>query len=142
MRLIGQAQRALEYMSVRVNSRVAFGRKLADQGSIRQDVAKSFCEIEQARLLTLKAASAMDRHGNKVAKDLIAAIKIVAPQMCQNVADRAIQAFGGMGVSDDTPVAGIFTTARYIRLADGPDEVHMAQLGKMKIVEYAGAPQR
>ena len=142
MRLIGQAQRALEYMSVRVNSRVAFGRKLADQGSIRQDVAKSFCEIEQARLLTLKAASAMDRHGNKVAKDLIAAIKIVAPQMCQNVADRAIQAFGGMGVSDDTPVAGIFTTARYIRLADGPDEVHMAQLGKMKIAEYAGAPQR
>jgi acyl-CoA dehydrogenase len=142
MRLIGQAQRALEYMAKRVDSRVAFGRRLADQGSIRQDVARSFCEIEMARLLTLKAADAMDRYGNKIAKDQIAAIKIVAPQMAQTVADRAMQAFGGMGVSDDTPVAGIFATARYIRLADGPDEVHMAQLGKMKIAEYAGLPQR
>ncbi|TZG24978.1 acyl-CoA dehydrogenase family protein [Sphingomonas montanisoli] len=142
MRLIGGAQRALEYMANRVNDRVAFGRKLADQGSIRQDVARSFCEIEQARLLTLKAADAMDRHGNKVAKDLIAAIKVVAPQMAQTVADRAMQSFGGMGVSDDTPIAGIFATARYIRLADGPDEVHMAQLGKLKINELAGLPQR
>jgi acyl-CoA dehydrogenase len=137
MRLIGQAQRAVELMARRVDSRVAFGRKLADQGSIRQDVARSYCEIEQARLLTLKAADAMDRYGNKRAKDLIAAIKVVAPQMAQTVADRALQAFGGMGVSADTPIAQIFLTARYLRLADGPDEVHLAQLGKMKIAEYA-----
>ena len=136
MRSIGQAQRALELMAQRVDSRTAFGKKLSVQGSIRQDVAKSFCEIEQARLLTLKAADAMDRYGNKVAKDLIAAIKIVAPQMAQTVADRAIQAFGGMGVSGDTPIANIFTLNRFLRLADGPDEVHMAQLGKMKIAEY------
>ena len=137
MRSIGQAQRALEYMARRVDSRVAFGKKLADQSSIRQDVARSFCEIEMARLLTLKAADAMDRHGNKVAKDLIAAIKVVAPQMAQTVADRAIQVHGGMGVSDDTPVAAFFTLNRFLRLADGPDEVHMSQLGKQKIAEYA-----
>jgi acyl-CoA dehydrogenase len=143
MRIVGQAQRALEYMAHRVENRVAFGRKLADQGSIRQDVARSFCEIEMARLLTLKAADAMDRYGNKVAKDLIAAIKIVAPQMGQTVADRAIQAYGGMGVSDDTPIAAIFATSRYLRLADGPDEVHMAQLGKLKIAELnANGPLR
>ena len=142
MRVIGQAQRALEYMARRVEDRVAFGKRLADQGSIRQDVAKSYCEIEMARLLTLKAADAMDRYGNKVAKDLIAAIKIVAPQMGQTVADRAMQAFGGAGVSDDTPIAAIFATSRYLRLADGPDEVHMAQLGKMKIAELAKLPTR
>ena len=136
MRSIGQAQRALEIMCGRVENRVAFGKKLADQSSIRQDVAKSFCEIEMARLLTLKAADAMDKYGNKVAKDLIAAIKVVAPQMAQTVTDRAIQAHGGMGVSDDTPIAGFFTLNRFLRLADGPDEVHMSQLGKMKIQEY------
>ncbi len=139
MRSIGQAQRALEIMARRVENRVAFGKKLADQSSIRQDVAKSFCEIEQARLLTLKAADSMDKYGNKVAKDLIAAIKIVAPQMAQNVTDRAIQAHGGMGVSDDTPIAGFFTLNRFVRIADGPDEVHMSQLGKQKIKEYNGA---
>lgn len=142
MRSIGQAQRALELMCKRVDNRVAFGRKLADQGSIRQDVARSFCEIEQARLLTLKAADMMDRYGNKVAKDLIAAIKVVAPQMAQTVADRAIQAHGGMGVSDDTEVAYFFTLNRFLRLADGPDEVHMAQLGKQKIREYAAVSER
>ena len=142
MRIIGQAERALEYMARRVDERVAFGKRLADQGSIRQDVARSYCEIEMARLLTLKAADAMDRYGNKVAKDLIAAIKIVAPQMGQTVADRAMQAFGGAGVSDDTPIAAIFATSRYLRLADGPDEVHMAQLGKLKIAEYAKRPRR
>src|SRR4249919_2090527 len=98
MRVIGQAQRCLEYMSRRADSRVAFGRKLSQQSSIRQEIALSFCEVEQARLLTLKAADAMDRYGNKVAKDLIAAIKIVAPRTAQKVADRAIQVFGGMGV--------------------------------------------
>jgi acyl-CoA dehydrogenase len=142
MRSIGQAQRALEIMARRVDSRIAFGRKLSEQGSIRQDVARSFCEIEQARLLTLKAADQMDRYGNKVAKDLIAAIKVVAPQMAQTVADRAIQAHGGMGVSDDTPIAYLFTLNRYLRLADGPDEVHMAQLGKQKIAEYCAGPVR
>ncbi|WP_202842586.1 acyl-CoA dehydrogenase family protein [Luteimonas saliphila] len=142
MRSIGQAQRMLEYMAHRVEERVAFGRKLSQQGSIRQDVALSFCEIEQARLLTLKAADAMDRHGNKVARDLIAAIKIVAPKMAQLVGDRALQAHGGKGVSGDTPIAGLFLTNRYVRLTDGPDEVHMAQLGKLKIEEYTGKPLR
>jgi acyl-CoA dehydrogenase len=136
MRSIGQAQRALELMSRRVEDRAPFGRKLSQQSSILQDIARSFCEIEQARLLTLKAADAMDRLGNKVARDLIAAIKIVAPRMAQTVADRAIQAFGGMGVCDDTPIAYAFTSNRYLRLADGPDEVHMAQLGRLKIAEY------
>jgi acyl-CoA dehydrogenase len=137
MRAIGQAQRALELMCRRADSRVAFGRKLADQGSIRQDVAWSFCEIEQARLLTLKAADAIDRQGGKGARDLIAAIKAVAPRMAQTVADRAIQVHGGMGVSDDTPLAGIFATSRYLRLADGPDEVHLNQLGKLTIARHA-----
>lgn len=139
MRSIGQAQRALEIMARRVESRVAFGRKLSEQSSIRQDVARSYCEIEQARLLTLKAAHHMDRYGNKGARDLIAAIKIVAPQMAQLVADRAMQAHGAMGVTDDTPIAEIFTTSRWLRIADGPDEVHMSQLGKMKIQEYCAA---
>ena len=98
----------------------------------------SYCEIEQARLLTLKAADAMDRLGNKAAKDLIAAIKIVAPRMAQTVADRAIQMHGAMGISGDTPIANLFITNRFVRLTDGPDEVHMAQLGKMKIAEYNG----
>jgi len=142
MRLIGQAQRALEYMARRVESRVAFGRKLSEQGSIRQDVALSFCEIEQARLLTLKAADAMDRYGNKVAKDLIAAIKIVAPRMTQAVADRAMQVHGAIGMSSDFPPAAAFMNARYLRFADGPDEVHMAQLGKQKIAELGELPVR
>jgi acyl-CoA dehydrogenase len=142
MRLIGQAQRAVEWMARRVESRVAFGRKLADQGSIRQDIAHSFCEIEQARLLTLKAAEAMDKVGNKAARDLIAAIKIVAPAMTQRVADRAMQSYGAIGFSRDTPLARIFATARYLRMADGPDEVHLSQLGKLKIAEYAAAPVR
>ena len=136
MRSIGQAQRALEIMSRRAENRVAFGKKLSDQSSIRQDIAKSFCEIEMARLLTLKAADAMDRYGNKQAKDLIGAIKVIAPQMAQTVCDRAIQVHGGMGVSNDTPIARFFTLNRFLRIADGPDEVHMSQLGKLKIREY------
>ena len=136
MRSIGQAQRALEIMSRRADNRVAFGKKLSEQSSIRQDIARSFCEIEMARLLTLKTADQMDRYGNKVAKDLIAAIKVVAPQMAQTVADRGVQIHGGMGVSDDTPIAYFLTLNRYLRLADGPDEVHMSQLGKQKIREY------
>jgi acyl-CoA dehydrogenase len=142
MRSVGQAQRALEYMARRADSRVAFGKKLADQSSVRQDVAKSFCEVEMARLLTLKAADAMDRYGNKQAKDLIAAIKVIAPTMAQTVADRAIQIHGGMGVSEDTPVAYFFTLNRYVRITDGPEEVHMSQLGKQKIAEYVAAQVR
>lgn len=136
MRLVGMAQRSLELMSRRVAERVAFGRSIKDFSSIRQDIAKSRCEIEQARLLTLSAADKMDRFGNKEARDLIAMIKIVAPTMAQRVIDRAIQAHGGMGVSGDTPLAGFFAAARTIRLADGPDEVHMYQLGRNTVKMY------
>jgi len=130
MRLIGMAQRSMELMCKRVSERIAFGRAIRDFSSIRQDIARSRCEIEQARLLTLSAADAMDKYGTKGAKDLIAMIKIVAPRMTQEVVDRAMQAHGGMGLSGDTPLAGYFAAARTIRLADGPDEVHMYQLGK------------
>ncbi len=130
MRLIGAAQRALELMCARVATREAFGRPLKDFSSIRQDIAKSKCEVDQARLLTLAAADKIDRHGIKGAKELISMIKIVCPQMCCNVVDRAIQAHGGMGVSQDTPLAGFWVYGRTIRIADGPDEVHMHQLGR------------
>ena len=130
MRLIGAAQRSLELMCKRVNERVAFGKVLKDFSSIRQDIAKSRCEIEQARLLTLSAADKMDKEGARGAKDLISMIKIVAPMMAQTVVERAIQAHGGMGVSGDTPLAGFYAYARTVRIADGPDEVHMYQLGR------------
>ena len=130
MRLIGMAQRSLELMCRRVSERVAFGRAIKDFSSIRQDIAKSRCEIEQARLLTLSAADKIDKFGIKGAKDLIAMIKIVAPMMTQTVVDRAIQAHGGMGVCSDVPLAGYFAAARMVRIADGPDEVHMYQLGR------------
>ncbi|MEM6396198.1 MAG: acyl-CoA dehydrogenase family protein [Bacteroidota bacterium] len=130
MRLIGAAQRSLDLMCKRVAEREAFGRKLKDFSSIRQDIARSACEIEQARLLTLSAADTIDRFGIKEAKNLIAMIKIVVPQMCCNVVDRAIQAYGGMGVCQDLPLASFWSYARVIRLADGPDEVHMYQLGR------------
>ena len=136
MRLIGMAQRALELMSKRSGERVAFGRHIKDFSSVRQDVALSRCEIEQARLLTLSAADKMDKEGNKEAKDLIAMIKIVAPNMALRVIDRAIQIHGGKGVSPDTPLASFWAGARTLRLADGPDEVHMSQLGKNTIKKY------
>ena len=137
MRLIGQAQRALEVMCQRADSRVAFGRKLSDQGSIREDIAKSSCEIEQARLLTLKAADAMDKYGNKAAKQIISQIKIIAPSMATAVIDRAMQVHGAMGLSQDSFLPRGFAYARMIRLADGPDQVHMSQLGKMLVKEHA-----
>ena len=137
MRLIGAAQRALELMCKRVNDRVVFGQPMIKQGSVREDIAKSYCEIEQARLLTLKAADMMDRHGNKEAKELIAMIKIVAPNMALNVIDRAIQIHGAVGLSQDTPLAGFFAYARTLRLADGPDQVHMMQLGRNLAKQYA-----
>ena len=137
MRLIGGAQRALELMCERVTQRTAFGRPLKDFSSIRQDIARSRCEIEQARLLTLAAADKIDRFGIKAAKDLIAMIKIVCPTMAGEVTDRAIQAFGGMGVSQDTPLAQIWIYSRVIRIADGPDEVHLYQLGKNTVKQYS-----
>jgi len=130
MRLIGAAQRALELMCTQVATREAFGRPLKDFSSIRQNIARSKCEIDQARLLTLAAADKIDRHGIKDAKELISMIKIVCPRMCCNVVDRAIQAHGGLGVSQDTPLAGFWVYGRTVRIADGPDEVHMHQLGR------------
>jgi len=136
MRLIGAAQRALELMCQRVATREAFGRTIKDFSSIRQDIAQSRCEIEQARLLTLSAADKIDRFGIKGAKGLISMIKIVCPRMTAKVVDRAIQAHGGLGVSQDTPLAGFWIYARAIRLADGPDEVHMHQLGRNTVKEW------
>ena len=133
MQCVGMAQRSLDLMCHRVESRVAFGQKLSEMTSIRQDIATSRCEIDQARLLVLAAAEAMDRDGLKGAMDYIAMVKIVAPSMCQRVADRAMQAFGGAGVCEDTPIPEIFLTARLMRIADGPDEVHMSQLAKRTI---------
>ncbi|MGI9541899.1 MAG: acyl-CoA dehydrogenase family protein [Cyclobacteriaceae bacterium] len=138
MRLIGVAQRSLDLMCKRVAEREVFGRSLKDFSSIRQDIAKSRCEIEQARLLTLSAADKIDKEGIKGAKDLIAMIKIVTPLMAQKIIDRAIQAHGGMGVSGDTPLAEFFAYARIVRLADGPDEVHMYQLGRNTVKEVVG----
>ena len=130
MRSIGVAQRALDLMCKRVNERVAFGRPLIKQQSIREDIAISACQIEQARLLTLKAAQKMDTEGNKAAKDIIAMIKIIAPSMTLDVLDRAIQSHGAVGVSQDTFLAHAFAGQRTLRLADGPDQVHMMQLGR------------
>jgi acyl-CoA dehydrogenase len=136
MRLVGMAQYALEIMSQRTLERETFGKKFYEYSSIRQEIAKSQCEIEQARLLTLSAADKMDKAGNKEAKDIIAMIKIVAPNMAQKVIDRAIQVLGGKGVSQDTYLPHYFAIARILRLADGPDEVHMYQLGKSCIQKY------
>ena len=136
MRLIGAAQRSLDLMCKRTNQRTAFGRNLIKFSSIRQEIAKSECEVQQARLLTLAAADKIDKFGAKEAKNLIAMIKITVPQMACDVIDRAIQIHGGMGVSQDTPLAGFYVYARCIRLADGPDEVHMFQLGKNLAKEH------
>ena len=133
MRLIGSAERALDEMCKRVQQREAFGKKLAQQGVIQDWIAQSRIEIEQARLLTLKAAYMMDTVGNKEAKQEIAMIKAVAPQMALNVIDRAIQAFGAAGVSEDTPLAFLWVQARTLRIADGPDEVHRAQIAKLEL---------
>jgi len=130
MRMIGAAQRALELMMDRANTRIAFGRPLIKQQSVREDIARSACQIEQARLLTLKAAHKMDTVGNKGAQDLIAMIKIVAPNMALDVLDRAMQIHGAVGLSQDTPLAHLWAYARTLRLADGPDQVHMMQLGR------------
>ncbi len=138
---VGMAQRCLELMCARAEARVAFGQKLSDQSSVRQDIARSRCEIEQARLLVLKAAAEMDRAGAKGARDYISMVKIIGPALADNVAQRAIQVFGAMGVSQDTPMASMWKLARIMRIADGPDEVHMSQLAKLTIRQLVtGAP--
>lgn len=136
MRLIGAAERALEELCKRVQNRVAFGKPLSNQGVIQEWIADSRIEIEQARLLTLKAAHMMDTAGNKAAKTEIAMIKVVAPSMALKVIDRAIQAFGAAGVSGDVPLAALWANARTLRLADGPDEVHRAQIAKLELKKY------
>ena len=133
MRCIGVAERALETMCERVESRVAFGKKLAELGTIRGDIAASRIEIEQARLLTLKAAYMMDTVGNKEARTEIAMIKVVAPQSALRVLDRAIQAHGGAGVSQNTFLAAAWANVRSLRLADGPDEVHVESIAKWEL---------
>ncbi|HEV3139962.1 MAG TPA: acyl-CoA dehydrogenase family protein [Vicinamibacterales bacterium] len=133
MRLIGVAERALEAMCARVTKRVAFGKTLAEQGTIRADIAESRMEIEQARLLTLKAAHLMDTAGNKAARGEIAMIKVVVPRMTLRVLDRAIQAHGAAGVSQEFPLASAWAHARTIRLADGPDEVHREAIAKLEL---------
>jgi acyl-CoA dehydrogenase len=137
MRCVGVAERALELMCKRVLSRVAFGKTLSEQGTIRADIAKSRMEIDQARLLTLKAAHMMDTVGNKAARTEIAMIKVVAPNVTLKVLDRAIQAHGGAGVSEDTFLASAWANVRTLRLADGPDEVHSESIAKWELGKWS-----
>jgi acyl-CoA dehydrogenase len=137
MRLVGLAERSLEAMCRRVTRRVAFGKPLAEQGTIRADIAESRMEIDQARLLTLEAARKMDDVGNKAARREIAMIKVVVPRMALRVIDRAVQAHGAAGVSDDFPLASAWAHTRSIRLADGPDEVHRDAIAKLELKNYA-----
>lgn len=136
MRLIGAAERALEEMCIRVQERTAFHRKLSEQGVMRERIAESRIDIEQARLLTLKAAYMMDTVGNREAKAEIAMIKVTAPNMALRVIDRAIQAFGAAGISSDFTLATQWANSRTLRLADGPDEVHRNQIAKMELKKH------
>jgi acyl-CoA dehydrogenase len=136
MRLIGCAQRALELACQRSQSRFAFGKKLSEQGSVREDIARSAAEIEQARLLVLRAADEMDRSGYKAARGLLAMAKIIVPSMAAGVIDRAIQIFGAAGLTSDLFLAEAFNYARWARMADGPDQVHLDSLGKQVIAKY------
>ncbi len=136
MRAIGAAERALELMCTRAASRVAFGKPLAEQGVVQQWIAESRIAIEQARLLTLKTAWLIDKQGTKVARTEIAAIKVVAARVALDVVDRAIQVYGGAGVSDDTPLADMWAHLRTLRLADGPDEVHLRTVAQRELRAY------
>ena len=140
MRSIGAAERALELMCKRAISRVAFGKTIAQQTVTQERIAEARCSIEQARLLTLKAAYMMDTVGNKVAKAEIAMIKIVAPSMALKVIDWAMQVHGAMGVSDDTPLAYMWAGQRTLRFADGPDEVHRNSLAKLELARHMSLP--
>ncbi|MBQ0894802.1 acyl-CoA dehydrogenase family protein [Micromonospora sp. U56] len=133
MRAIGLAERALSLMVRRATTRVAFGQELARQGVVQQQIAESRMAIEQARLLTLKAAWMIDRYGAKAARTEIAAIKVIAPRVALEVLDRAIQVHGGAGVSDDFPLAAMYAGARTLRIADGPDEVHVRDVARREI---------
>ena len=137
MRIIGVAERALEELCKRARSRVAFGKTLAEMGSVRQDMAKSRIEIDQARLLTMYAAHMMDTVGNKAARTEIAMIKVVAPNMALRVLERAIQVHGGMGVSPDTWLAAAWAHIRAFRLADGPDEVHLETITRLELKKHS-----
>ena len=136
MRLIGLAERALELMCQRATTRIAFGRPLSDQGVTRERIAEARCKIDMARLLTLKAAWMMDVVGNKAALAEIAMIKVVAPQMACDVIDWAIQLHGSAGLSPDFPLAQSYITARAVRIADGPDEVHRNTVAKLELNKY------
>jgi acyl-CoA dehydrogenase len=136
MRLIGLAERALELMARRALQRVAFGKPIAAQGVTQERIAEARCLIEQARLLTLKTAYMMDTVGNKGARGEIAMIKVVAPNMACQVIDWAIQAHGAAGMSEDFPLAYAYTTARWLRFADGPDEVHRNAIARIELARY------
>ena len=137
MRSIGAAQRALELMCQRATSRVAFGKPLSEQGVIQEWIAQSYLEIEQARLLTLKAAWMIDTLGKKAAQNEIAMIKIAAPEVFTNVVNRAMQVFGGAGLSDDFPLAAMWAHGRTIHIVDGPDEVHKRSLAKSVLRQFS-----
>ncbi|NQV21437.1 MAG: acyl-CoA dehydrogenase, partial [Rhodospirillales bacterium] len=137
MRLIGMAERALENLCRRAGSRVAFGKTFHEFGTIRADIANSRIEIDQARLLCFHAAEMMDKHGNKAARNEIAMVKVVAPNVAQTVIDRAIQVHGAMGMTNDVGLARSWIYARFIRIGDGPDEVHREAIAKMELRRYA-----
>jgi acyl-CoA dehydrogenase len=136
MRVIGFAERAFDLMCRRVRARHAFGGPLADQGVIQEWIARSRIEIEQIRLLTLKAAWLMDTQGNAAARTEVAAIKVAALEVAQQVLDRALQAHGGAGVTDDFPLARLFTSTRALRIADGPSEVHLRTIARRELRRY------